>query len=64
MELLSLAETLVRTGLSRRTFFRVRERGEFPQPLRFGHTRVVLWRSDDVDTWVQANKPARVQRDP
>jgi len=66
VDLLSLREVLERTHLSERTFYRIRERGEFPLPVKLAaNARLVVWRSDDVAAWCMANPTrARVQRDP
>lgn len=63
VDLLTIAQTLERTGLARRTFYRLRDRGEFPDPVRVGHALAVLFRRDQVDAWLQqrgiACKPMR-----
>lgn len=55
MDLFSLGEVTRLTGLARRTLFRMRERNEFPQALRIG--RAVLWRADDLNTWLRQHMP-------
>lgn len=65
-ELLTLRQVLERTGLSRRTLFRYRERTHdpFPAALRVGE-RNVLFRSDEVEAWAKRHPVARrVHRDP
>jgi excisionase family DNA binding protein len=52
MDLLTIREIIARTGLSERTFYRLRKRGEFPEPVRVSsNRRLVLFRSDQVDAW-------------
>ena len=58
MDLLTLGETMIVTGLSRRTLFRVRERGEFPAPVTIGPTgpgRAIYFRADEVSAWCAAH---------
>jgi prophage regulatory protein len=63
-DLISLRETLARTGLSRRTLFRYREDGKFPAAIRIGE-RNVLFRADQVDAWLRQNPTApRVHPEP
>lgn len=65
VDLLSLTEVLARTGLSRPTFYRMRQRGDFPEAVRLAANKhVVLWRSDDVERWCEWNAAPRVQRGP
>ena len=64
MRLLSRAETLARIGIPRSTWYWLRNRGEFPEPVHLG-PRAVGWRSDVVDSWLkQHGMRARVHRDP
>ena len=53
MDLLTLRETLARTGLSRTTLWRYRKVGEFPAAVSLGHLRCVMWREIDVDAWAR-----------
>lgn len=63
MELLSIAATLARTGLARRTFYRLRERGEFPAAVRLGdHAKAILFRADQVDAFMRERGIFRCRR--
>jgi predicted DNA-binding transcriptional regulator AlpA len=65
VNLLTLPEVIARTGLSRTTFWRVRQRGEFPAAVSIGHLRCAMWRSSEVDEWIrQRGLTGRVHRDP
>lgn len=64
VDLLTLRETLERTGLSRRTLFRYRVNGSFPAPVRINDHNV-LFLSTDVDAWLrERGLRRRVHRDP
>ena len=41
------------TGLSKATIYRLRERGEFPQPVQLS-PRCVGWRVKDIEEWLEA----------
>lgn len=65
MELLSTAQVLALTGIPRSTFYFMRARGDFPQPMQLVHTKSVAWRTDEIAEWMSLNPPARrVHRDP
>jgi predicted DNA-binding transcriptional regulator AlpA len=50
--LLDTEAVLRRTGLPRRTFFHLRERGEFPKPLHWSTCkRHVAWHPEDIERW-------------
>ena len=50
--LLDTRAVLLRTGLPRRTFFHLRERGEFPKPLHWSTNKFhVAWRPEDIERW-------------
>mgnify|MGYP001269002082 CR=1 FL=1 len=61
-----MREQMVRArlgGIGRTKFHFMRHAGEFPQPLKIGRTNV--WRSDDVDRWIdEQTKLARGRRRP
>ena len=68
-EYLTLSATVERTGLSRRELLRRRQAGKFPKPAQLathvaGEVRMVLFRTTDVDTWLQANRPRALPADP
>ena len=51
-------------GISRVEVWRLRRRGEFPQPVLIGARRVA-WIADEIDTWVQAQiNRSRATRQP
>ena len=58
VQLLSLPEVLTMTGLARRTCYRYRTAGTFPQPVRLPPTPFVAWRSDDIAAWLKAHPRA------
>jgi len=63
VDLLSLKQVLARTGLSRPTLYRLRERGEFPRPVKvFDNPRFVCWVSSDVESWCEQRRPPAVHR--
>lgn len=45
------SEVARRTGLSIPTIWRMRRRGEFPQPFRLSRG-AVAWLETDIDTWI------------
>lgn len=47
---LTLRDIIGRTGLSEPTLWRMRNRGDFPQPVRLSPGRVA-WRLADIDAW-------------
>ena len=63
MRLLSRREVLERTGIPRSTWYEMRDRGEFPEPVRLG-AQTVGWSEADIDQWLKQHMPARVLRDP
>ena len=52
MRLLSRAEVLARIGIPIATWYRMRQRGEFPPPTKLG-AHVVGWLQTDVDAWLK-----------
>lgn len=63
MRLLSRREVLERTGVPRSTWYEMRARGEFPEPVKLG-AQTVGWAESDIERWVRQHTPARVLRDP
>ena len=64
MRLLSVREVLLLINIPRATWYRMRERGEFPDPVRLG-SQTVGWSEADVDVWLERHgAPERVHRDP
>jgi excisionase family DNA binding protein len=47
-------------SLSRATVWRLRDAGKLPEPVRIGGC--VRWRRSDLDAWISAGCPARLQR--
>ena len=52
VSLLRLNTVKARTGLSRSGVYRAISDGTFPAPIHIAGTRVALWPSNDVDTWI------------
>ena len=44
-----------RLGLSRTTLHRLRERGDFPEPIQLGPNSVG-WLSSDVQAWIESRR--------
>jgi predicted DNA-binding transcriptional regulator AlpA len=51
MSLLSIADVLAISRIPRRTFFRMRNDGRFPEPVRLG--KFVAWRTDVIEAWMR-----------
>lgn len=47
------------TGLSAATLWRLRKRGELPNPIQLSPGRVG-WRSDEITTWINSRSGAKV----
>ncbi len=45
------------TGISRSSIYRLKERGEFPQPVRVGRT-AVRWKESDIAEWIESRPKA------
>jgi len=58
IELLTKEEVAKRLQLSVRTIYRKSQDGEMPAPVKVG--RVVRWRSDVIDNWIENDcRPVR-----
>lgn len=61
-ELLTREEVLQRTRIASATMYRLRERGEFPEPVTFGRARSdgrpvsTAWRASVIDAWMASRK--------
>ena len=60
-DFLTLNETAQRVSLSTRELLRRRQAGKFPAPVALsarvaGNVRTVLFRTSDVDAWLQARR--------
>ncbi|MDE0120559.1 MAG: AlpA family phage regulatory protein [bacterium] len=53
------------TGLSRTTLWRLRQTGDFPNPIHLGgsNSRAVGWLRGDIEAWTQT-RPAAQSRNP
>src|SRR5690242_17866512 len=51
--MISLAEVLARTGLSRTSLWRCRQRGAFPQPVKRPIQPRLWWWEDEVEAWLR-----------
>jgi prophage regulatory protein len=49
--LLRIGEVISSTGLSRRSLYRMVDRGDFPRQVQIG-ANMVAWRQSDVDRWI------------
>jgi prophage regulatory protein len=49
---LRLPQVLARVAISRSTLWRRVRAGSFPRPLKLS-ARVTVWRSEDIDGWMQ-----------
>ena len=58
--LLSLEATCASTTLSKSSLYDAIRRGEFPRPVRVSSRRVAF-RTEDVQAWLEALKPACVE---
>jgi prophage regulatory protein len=55
--LLSIADVVKLTSLSKATIYRLVKAGEFPKPVTISPGRKA-WRSDEIASWIQARKKA------
>jgi len=60
-ELITLAEVKELTGLSTSTIWRLRNMGDFPEPLRLSARRV-MYNKPDVEAWLLARAHRRRKR--
>ncbi len=51
-KLLGSAEVYEKTGLSRRTVFRLLKRGQFPEPFSLPGLRKRIWLESTIDRWI------------
>ena len=58
LRLLNLPEVLKKTGLSRSVLYVEMAAGRFPKPLKRS-MRSNAWRSDEIDSWIEALTAAR-----
>lgn len=59
-KLLRLPEVLEITALSRSGLYSLLSKGDFPQPIKLGE-RINAWRDDQLQEWLEARTPARVE---
>jgi prophage regulatory protein len=57
LQLVSPAQLAALTGLSSVTLWRMRGRGEFPQPIQLSPGRVA-WRAVDINEWLASRLAA------
>ena len=57
--LLRLPVVVARVGLSATTIWRLRRRGQFPDPVRIS-SGCVAWREADVESWIASRLEASV----
>lgn len=58
MRLLSLQQTLARVGIPRATYYVMRNRGEFPEPLVINQ-RSIAYPSTVIDEWIRQHRGER-----
>ena len=61
--LLSRRRVEVVTGISRSSIYRLKERGDFPQPVRVGRT-AVRWKESDIADWMESRPEAGGESSP
>ena len=61
LRLLRIAAVAEMAGISRSHIWKLIGRGDFPGPLHLGK-RVRVWRSDEIDAWVEARTAERDRR--
>ena len=54
-------EVVARLGVSETTLWRMRRRGDFPQPFRIS-AGLVGWCETDVDRWIESRRHAQTTR--
>ena len=58
--LLRLPEVIERVGLSKTTLWRLRQAGEFPEPVALSLGRNG-WYEADIDRWIAGRRPTRAE---
>lgn len=53
LAILRRTQVEARTGLSRSAIYALKDRGEFPQPVKLT-AKAVGWRSSDIDDWLES----------
>ena len=54
--LIRLPEVLQLTGISRATIYRWIGMGTFPPPVNPGDSRMIAWKSDVIEAWVESRE--------
>ena len=57
-QLMRMREVLAATTLCKASIYRLRQRGEFPNPVRL-IGRTVAWRRADVERWLESRPETR-----
>ena len=52
--LIRLPEVLRLTGISKATIYRWIGMGTFPAPVNPGDSRMIAWKSDVIETWIES----------
>ena len=52
--LLRLPEVIHQTGLGRSTIYRLVSKKEFPDPIRLVTPAISVWKSNEVQEWIEA----------
>ena len=58
VSLLAAKAVCARVGLHRQRLYELMARDAFPSPIRIG-PRIIRWRSDDIDRWIEQLSAAR-----
>ena len=61
LRLLPIAAVVEKAGICRSYVWKLIGQGDFPRPLRLGK-RARVWRSDEIDAWIEARTAERDAR--
>ncbi len=56
-ELLTVPELAKRLGVNRQTLWRLRKRGNFPEPVKAISPKLVRFLASDIERWMRGNRP-------
>lgn len=54
--LIRIPEVLRLTGISKATIYRWIGRGTFPPPVNPGGSRMISWKSDTIEEWIESRE--------
>ena len=52
ISLMRLADVSKATGIGKSTIWRLVAQGEFPAPIRLVYPKITVWKSDEVQGWI------------